>query len=363
MAYLQTSLGEWKAGPDYSRGVGLDLRYEEWSYAWGPFVEGRVLELAAEASTIAEAVDAAFRSEMASLQESEHARSSVAWTDFFLRASVLGLEGRLTDVADRVQCVIDDDPSFASVSLAAWRSALLWRSRDVIGEVAGWRALAISTRSFARAIDLALELSGLDEKGEDEAVGHLLSLRETASILIVGERAARAGDSWRGLMQALRSRDELPALAGAATSISYLEGILGEDELGRTVALHFGPGSEAADALRFLVGIVAAAPELPARLPALVESLNDLMLSWDESEFEERLPDLRRAFSGLAPGQTWDFAKEVRMLNGGSGEEDVRETAEVGEKELALCVAVNRILAASLEKEGLMGLIAGGEER
>ncbi len=363
MAYLGTGFCEWKGGPDFSSGTGLDLRWEEWSYTWGPFVEGRLLELATRCSTLAEAVSQAFAAESEALRESALARSSEAWFGLFLKASLLGMDEELGGAAARAAAVIAEDPAFASVSGAAWRAALLWRSREAVVESAGDAASRLASVGFARSIELAVELSGLDEDAEDEAIGALLALRETASILVEGGSSAREGEAWRGLLGELASRDGLPALAGAAAALSFLDGSIGEGELGRALALRFGVGAEASDSLRFLVGLAAAAPELPARLPVVVESLNALILGWEDEEFESRLPDLRRAFCGLAPAQTLETARRARILNGGSEEEEARSAPAISEEELRLCLAVDRILGESLRREGIESLFAEGGGR
>jgi len=50
MTLLNSDFAEMRSGPDYLHGIRTDLLFEEWSYAWSPRVEGRLIELAARAS-------------------------------------------------------------------------------------------------------------------------------------------------------------------------------------------------------------------------------------------------------------------------------------------------------------------------
>ena len=48
MQYLDTDLARWQGGPDFLTGSRLELLFEEWSYAWTPLVEARLIELSGD---------------------------------------------------------------------------------------------------------------------------------------------------------------------------------------------------------------------------------------------------------------------------------------------------------------------------
>ena len=54
MQYLDTGLARWQGGPDFLTGSRLELLFEEWSYAWTPLVEARLIELSGNGATLME---------------------------------------------------------------------------------------------------------------------------------------------------------------------------------------------------------------------------------------------------------------------------------------------------------------------
>lgn len=174
------------------------------------------------------------------------------------------------------------------------------------------------------ALFLLPDVGGCPEESEAGAVKQLLSLRELGRLLasLQGE-PGEAGDGAIDL-DLLRTQLErfatgasaAPAVAGAASALLYLDGHWDENALDTVVRQRFGAGAEPREAVRFLNGVMAAAPELLLRLPALLEGLDGLVQGWDAEAFVAHLPDLRQAFTRLKPQETSDLAGRIAALHG-----------------------------------------------
>mgnify|MGYP006190392725 FL=1 len=151
------------------------------------------------------------------------------------------------------------------------------------------------------------------------------------------------------------------AVAGAATALLYLEGLWDDAQLGTVLRQRFGPGAVPADAVRFLNGVMQAAPELLLRLPALLQGLDALVRGWDEAAFIAHLPDLRQAFTALRPQDTATLAERVVGLHGGdagAASSLVAMHYETSEADLQAGLALQQALQAALVRDGL-GVWAG----
>ena len=109
--------------------------------------------------------------------------------------------------------------------------------------------------------------------------------------------------------------------------------------------------------MRFLNGLMTAAPELLLRLPVLLEGLDRLVQAWDADAFIAHLPDLRQAFTRLKPQETSDLASRIARLHcdEGSAATLVHIHDETSEQDLHMGLRLESALAACLRRDGLAG--------
>jgi len=107
--------------------------------------------------------------------------------------------------------------------------------------------------------------------------------------------------------------------------------------------------------VRFLNGLMAAAPELLVRLPMLLGHFDRLVCGWDADAFIAQLPDLRHMFTRLKPQETADLATEVSRLHGTSSAASQLAGMhyETTEQDLLAGVRLEQSLVAVLERDGL----------
>ena len=383
MAYLDTGLAAWVTGPDFLGGSRLNLLFEEWNAAWTPLVEARLIELAADGASVQAVCLAKIEREEAALGEHGQARSASAAVSLLLRACLIGLQPQLPRLLQMLSDHLDEDASLASVVDCGHRLVTLWRAREPLGVQQHPQIAALLARTGPAALFLLPQLAQVGADGEAQAVQQLLSLRELGRMLT----SVQAPGAEVATTLAIETANNTPAIgldpellaahllhfactpgtacgvAGAASALLYLDGLWDDAALEATLQQRFGPGATPAEAVRFLSGLVAAAPELLLRLPALVKALDALVRSWDDEAFITYLPDLRQSFTQLRPQDTSTLAQRVAALHKQEGLENSSETDaeelllsmhyETTEAELQHGLRLQQALGANLRRDGL----------
>ncbi|KHA75562.1 DUF5682 family protein [Janthinobacterium lividum] len=362
MQYLDTGLARWQGGPDFMAGSRLELLFEEWTYAWTPLVEARLIELSADGATLAEVALARLLREEQALGAAGQARSAGSAAALLVRACVVGLHERLPGLLALLSRHLDDDADFSSVVACGHALVTLWRAREPLGVREHPGVLALMRRVWPAALFLLSGLADTGMEGESAQVGQLLALREfgraARSALPAPEAglAFEAGDLHQRLHALTATRHCAPGICGAAAALLFLDGAWGEQDLSRLLEQRFGAGATPQDAVRFLSGLMAAAPELLLTQPGLRRSFNTLVGSWDEASFIHYLPDLRLAFTGLKPQETSDLAEALAVLNGAAPDALQAEFhCDISEDEMLAGGRLNAALAACLERDALSG--------
>lgn len=367
MAYLDAGLAQWLVGPDFLGGSRLNLLIEEWRAAWSPLVEARLIELAADGASVEAVCMAKLQREEAALADQGRGRSAGAAVMLLLRACLVGLHARLPQLLQMLSTHLDEDASLASVVGCGHRLVTLWRAREPLGVQQHPQLRALLQRVWPAALFLLPDLGTGDEGAEAEAVKQMLSLRELGRLL--GRLDVDAGDEAGSGpdMAPLHAQLErfaigagvAPGVAGAAAALLFLDGAWSEVAPESLVRQRFGPGAEPREAVRFLNGTMAAAPELLLRLPALLAGLDALVRDWDEAAFIAHLPDLRQAFTRLRPQESADLAARVAALHGqGTDAESLLAMHyETTEQDLHEGARLQLALAATLRRDGLQAWI------
>lgn len=365
MAYLDAGLGSWLAGPDFIGNSRLHLLFEEWRAAWSPLVEARLIELAAEGASVEAVCMARLRREEAALSAEGRGRSASAAVTLLLRACLIGLQPRLPQLLSMLATHLDEDAVLASVVDCGHRLVTLWRAREPLGVQQHPQLRRLLERVWPAALFLLPDIGPSGEDAEAGAVRQLLSLRELGRLLgSLQQELGAEGAEGAVDLDLLRAQLErfatgaavAPGVAGAAAALLYLDGHWDEHALDTVVRQRFGAGAEPREAVRFLHGVMAAAPELLLRLPALLEGLDGLVRGWEADAFVAHLPDLRQAFTRLKPQETADLASRLAALHGAdeaAAGSLQRMHYETTEEDLHEGMQLQLALAECLRRDGL----------
>lgn len=313
MDYLGTGLAEWQGGPELVHGIDPGRLKEHWRYAWTPTVEARLLELSSEGTRLDEVALARLLAEEQALEAQGRARSASAAVALLLRGCVLGLQAALPRLCELVARHGREDASLDSLARACSQLHNLQAGLGLLGldqspPLDGlieqlWQASLLQLPTLAKAregdetalIDALLALRGVWQQRQSKDPRWLEALR------LLGDGAATA-----------------PGIQAACTAllIGDTGGADPDERLAGQLAQHFGPGAEPAAAVRYLRGLLQAAPQSVVGNPALLRALDDCLARWRPEEFLQYLPDLRQAFSYLKPFETERLARQVAAQHG-----------------------------------------------
>jgi len=372
MAYLDAGLATCVSGPDFLANTRLHLLFEEWQAAWSPLVEARLIELAADGASVEAVCLAKLRREELVLEEQGRGRCASAAVMLLLRACLIGLQPRLDQLLAMLARHLDEDATFGSVVDCGHRLVTLWRAREPLGVQRHPQLRELLRRVWPAALFLLPDLASADEGAEARAIAQLVSLRELGRLLASldspsdgegrGELVEQRFDlepMRRQLESFATSAQAAPGLCGAAAALLYLDGHWDDQALTQVVAHRFGHGAQTAHAVRFLTGVMGAAPELVVRLPALARGLDGLLRQWDDQAFIAHLPDLRQAFTVLKPQETAELATLVVNLHGQSDADSLLTVHhDSTEQDLLAGAALEIALAACLRRDGLSEWVA-----
>lgn len=390
--FVGAGFGQLVSGPDHVAGRGLGLITEEWQYCWTPLVEARLVEMVHLGATL-EAVA------VARLYEAEGrlagtgtgagsgagvgtggAASVDALARLVAQTLVIGMGTHLPRIVSLLRSTLDTDRDLSSVVSGARRLLGLWHARVELGaeEHAG-ELLDLVSQALATAAYLISDLGRTRAEDEDAAIGTLIDLRSLLRDAAAADGSAPGdvgGDGAGGVSAAgvgganrtavarelARLRDEegtAPAVAGALLALGFTDGEVPDDVLVTRVRGALTAGADPGTAVRFLGGVMRAAPDLILHTPEMFDAVDAALRALHGDAFLAVLPDLRRAFTWLRPTETHRLAQRVAERTGARVDQvDVR--VALSEQDLAAGLALDHELAAVLERDGLAHWGAGG---
>lgn len=349
MAFLGVNLGEWQGGPDFCSGTGMHLLIEHWRYAWSPNVEAQLIELSSSGSSLLQAATARLLAEEQELNDQGRGRSALRAVNLLTRACVIGLHPMLSRLLAMVSSHLAEDPSFSSVVGCATQLLTLSRGRGVLGLNDRTEPQQLLTQAYQAALLLLPGLALANDEQEAELIAALVQLRPCAQTLIGAD--AELAQPLRQILQTL-TLGSAAGIAGAAAAWLYLDQGFSEDALAAELERHFGVGADPPLAVRFLSGLLQLAPELLLNSTALQLAVDGCLQRWDEEQFLQHLPELRRSLTYLKPVETEALAQRVAERYG--LRENLMQTFdELSEADVIEGTALQVALQRSLRDSGL----------
>ena len=301
------------AGPDFVNGIGLDRLQEHWEYEYSPLTEGALVESSMYGVTVPEAVANRFEAQLRLFETQGESRDAGAGARCAIQACVLGLHDYLPRILNALRSVIGEDAVFASVAVACSQIGLLWQSREPLEARDVAEIPELIRAAFERATYLGSELRDVQPEQQDGVLEGLRRLRE----LLLGEAGAALDAElyWR-MVQGLHDATTSTLLRGACSGLLYAARRIDEAALAQELQGHLNGLAQPRDAVAYLNGLLQMAREAAWQQAGLLNVLDGLMASWDETQFVANLPELRLAFARMTPNETDRIAAAVGGLHG-----------------------------------------------
>lgn len=392
--FVGAGFGQLVSGPDHVAGRGLGLITEEWQYCWTPLVEARLVEMVhlgatLEAVAVARLTEAEARLAGTGNGSAPGAASVDAIARLVAQALVIGMGSHLPRIVSLLRVTLDTDRDVDSVVSGARRLLGLWQARVELGaeEHAG-ELLDLVSQALATAAYLVSDLGKVRAEDEDAAIGTLIGLRSLLRDAAAANDSALAGSGpaetasgsteaaggagadgvgsvnriavERELARLRDDEDTAPAVSGALLALGFTDGEVADDVLVTRVRGALSAGADPGAAVRFLGGVMRAAPDLILHTPEMFDAVDDALRTLEGDAFLAVLPDLRRAFTWLRPTETHRLAKRVAERTGARVDQvDVR--VALSEDDLTTGLLLDRELTAVLERDGLAHWASGTE--
>jgi len=360
LTFLNIPFAMLTAGPDFVRGTGLERIHEHWQYSWSPMTEGALVEASVYGATIEEATANRLREAIGSLEEQGQGRSANAAVGMLIRACRMGLHRHTPELLRLIAAKIVEEPSFIESVSAANQLLLLWQSREPLQAHSLKEIPELLRACYLRACYL---VPALGQCPETELTGALNSLAGMRELLAAGSPEFLDAELfWQAISQVLRTRNEVhapySAICGAIAGLLYSAGRMAQSDLDELVVGHLVGIADSQRRVGFLRGLLKTCREAAWQNLSLIHSLDEILGSWEESEFISSLPSLRLALADLTPRETDKVAALVASLHGRKQIGGLVQT-QMTEGQLERNRRVTSLVLETLERDGLASWVGG----
>jgi hypothetical protein len=357
LRFLGVTYASFVNGPDFVTGQNLQLITERWQVQWRPTLDGRLIELSAYGSTLAEAALNKLREAIARPEIGAGTAAAL-----LLDAARMGLYEAFAVLVGEVRDKVNSDNNFLSLVDAAYSFVLLYGYREALVTAGLGNVLDLARPAFNRAVLLIPNLAVA--KIEPDDLPDYADRFRTLAQLVLTDRKDAPGFSRLLLTESARRGLREADAAGAPVSAPLLRGallgllytlqasseteIVGEFEA--YVRGNRGGGTIAGD---FLDGLLRLSKGLLLGSRALLLALHELIEKLDWEDFVRLLPALRRAFTVYTPREVDLLAERVAALSGPTGSVRSLTNLTLPPKELIKLHRLDQEVNESLRKWGI----------
>ncbi|MEM7250688.1 MAG: DUF5682 family protein [Pseudomonadota bacterium] len=351
MNLIDANFAAREQGPDFVNDVHVDRLFEEWTYAWSPTVEGRLVELSVLGDTIESASLNLLHQRRAQMRAAGQGRDIAAMAALFVQGILAGLGAELgpflRDVSNDVQAHAD----FSAVAQTLRR---LHGLSNAAGPLALPPALALDQvcdSTYRRLVYLCDDLP----KTPAEAIQpRIEALRLMMELLRAPGFERLDRNAFDEAISRVAEANPPPEILGAVLAIALQANLKTVNDIGAALRGSFvGTLEREQDRVGVLRGLLFTMPEILWRSETILEEVDRLLGDLSEERFLEQLPHIRLAFTSLNPREADQVAESLGRLHGGEASAFMAHRTGVTEHDLERGVALERALARSLAGDHL----------
>ncbi|MFK7889018.1 MAG: DUF5682 family protein [Gammaproteobacteria bacterium] len=353
MTLLESGFAERQAGPDFVHGVNLQRLFEDWSYAWSPGVEGRLIELSILGDDLESACVGVLARKQRELAASGEARDIGQLAGWFVAGVIAGLGEHLTSFLQHLAESIQAHGEFESVTQTMMRLRHIAHASGPLAAPAGLDLNGVLETAYARLVYLCEDLA---QTPEERVMPVTKALRSVVDMLREPPAAGIDAALFDEAIDRVADSQPPPMILGAVLSLCVQSGRRDADELCRAMRSTIeGTTERDEDRVGVLQGVLATAPELLWQIPAVLHAIDHLLNDLSEAQFLDLLPHIRLAFTALNPRDADRLAALLADLHGGRATDFAARIHTVTEQELARGMRTEAQINAALEADGLTG--------
>lgn len=343
-------------GPDYIDNQRTELLYEEWSYAWSPMVEGRLIELSPLGDALPTACLSMLERARLEMIEAGAGRDIERLVQLFHQGLLAGLGTRLAPFLDQIASDIQNFGDFTSVTRALQRLIFTTRSKGPIGTPETLDLGSVLEAAYGRLIYL---IGDLPKITGEEVAAELDAIRLLAEILRDVETVALDPAPLENQLSRVASKVENPVIFGAILALCVQLGLRPEAQLREALQGQLaGVALDLAERIGFLRGLLHTAPQLLWQVADLLDTVDSFLCGLTEDAFLELLPHLRLAFTSLGPREVDRLAERIARLHEVAPGQLTAEM-KVPKAMVRTALEIERAMTADLERDGLFDWLKG----
>jgi hypothetical protein len=351
MTLIDSRFAERQMGPDFVNGVQTDRLFEEWTYAWSPTVEGRLIEIATLGDSVSSACLGLLRKRKSEMKAAGQSQDIAGMAELFVQGVLAGLDKALAPFLNELASDIQSHGDFSAVAYTLRR---LHNIANASGPLRISSELALTEVRQAAYRRLIYLCDDLPKTPEEAIQDRIEALRLTMELL----RAPGAEELDRGVFDEAVNRvadaSPPPEILGSVLAISLQAGLrLPKDICVALSGSFVGTVDEETDRIGVLRGLLFTTPEILWRSDEVLGETDRLLCGLTEDGFLELLPHIRLAFTSLNPREADRIAGSLARIHGGQASEFMERHTSLSESDLERGLALERELKTSLTADGL----------
>ena len=354
MALLDSGFAERTAGPDFVLGIDTGRLIESWRYAWGPGVEGALIEAARHGDTVPSACLARIAALRAALADDGRADDLPPLVSLFRRGLLAGLGAALSDHLDAISAALMRTGDFAGTAETVQAMHAIEQSRGPLSLDDGLDVAGTMQAAFDRTIRLCDTLPDARDDALDPALG---ALRLMTDLLRRAGRDRFDADRFDAALDRVDRPGTPPDIRGAIAAIAVGTGRRDPDALSRMLTGAFDGSGTPEERLGPLRGVLRIAPSLLWTAEGALEAVDAFLAGLDPDAFLFILPHLRLALTALSPRETDRVADLLARRHGVGAGSFLATHDDVDEATAARGAEIDRRLRDGLVADGLTGWI------
>ena len=349
MSLLDIGFARYEIGPDFINNHRTDLLFEEWSYAWSPIVEGKLIELSVLGDQVDNVCIQYLHRQRIEMQEQGKGRDLDALVALFARGAQAGLGKKLQPFLSDLDHDFQENTHFSSLAQALKTLHYLTESSGPMGVPDALDLTATCQQAFSRLLYL---IDDLPNTPSDVIPEQLEALRLMVEML----RTTTAFDA-EAFDEAIdRVADKTPpaAILGAVLGVCVQSGRRGADDLIQALnGTFYGAPIDDEQRIDVLRGVLHTVPGLLWRDASILDAVDAFLSSMQEPVFLALLPHLRLAFTQLNPRETDRLAALLGDMHDAAASEYTATSLSFTEQDLQRSLKIESALQLAFEQDGL----------
>ncbi len=351
MTLVDSRFAERQLGPDFVNGVQTDRLFEEWTYAWSPTVEGRLIEIATLGDSVTSACIGFLHRRKSDIKAAGHSQDIAAMAELFVQGVLAGLDRALIPFLDELATDIQSHGNFSAVANTLRR---LHNISNASGPLQISDDLALNEVCEAAYRRLIYLCDDLPKTPQEEIQDRIEALRLMMELLRAPGSEELDQTVFHEAVNRVADSNPPPEILGSVLAISLHARLKKPEDVCIALSGSFvGTVDDEKDRIGVLRGLLFTMPEILWRNEEILKETDRLLCELPEDGFLDLLPHIRLAFTSLNPREADRLAGSLARIHGGQATEFMDRHTSLSESDLERGVALERSLKESLSADRL----------